>query len=62
MSAETDALGILVMRLRARLDRSWRQLDDDGGEYVIFKVADYDEVRLMVTDLITKRYAEGGVF
>ena len=61
MSAESDAIAALVMRLKRRLDtRFWRQ-GQDGVMYVISTEADFDEMRWLVTDLIEKRYGEAGV-
>ena len=61
MTAESDAIAALVMRLRRRLDtRFWRQTQD-GVMYVIATEADFDEMRELVTLLIEKRYADAGV-
>jgi len=61
VTAESDAIAALVMRLKRRLDtRFWRQEQDDVT-YVITTEQDFDEMRLLVTDLIEKRYADAGV-
>lgn len=47
------SLGIPLLRerIRAALNESWRQ-EQDGEEYQIFRVADYDTLRNAVSDLL----------